>query len=204
VKVRQLVAIGASLGGTLVLESLLARLPADTPPIVIVQHTLPHFVSALVRQLDAVSPMGVTEAVDAAALGRGMVSVASGGSHLVVERHGDELQTILAPGPPVRFHRPSVDVLFHSLVTLPDVDVVAVLLTGMGRDGVDGLLALRRVGAQTIAQDRATSAIFGMPKEAIERGAVEHISSVDQLPSRILSCLAHRQPAGASAVVRTA
>ncbi|MGB7218349.1 MAG: CheB methylesterase domain-containing protein [Vicinamibacterales bacterium] len=193
--VRQLVAIGASMGGTVVLESLLARLPADMPPIVIVQHTLPHFVAAFVRQLDAVSPMDVSEAVDGAVLGPGMVSVASGGSHLVVEREGDVLRTILASGPPVRFHRPSVDVLFHSLVTLPDVDIVAVLLTGMGRDGADGLLALRHAGAQTIAQDQATSAVFGMPKEAIECGAVEHISSVDQLPGRILSCLAHRHPA---------
>src|SRR5882762_6424360 len=175
------------MGGTVVLESLLARLPPDTPPIVIVQHTLPHFVGALVRQLDGVSPMRVGEATDGAVLTPGMASVATGGSHLVVERQGDELRTILALGPPVRFHRPSVDVLFHSLVTLPHVEIVAVLLTGMGRDGAEGLLALRRAGAQTIAQDQGSSAIFGMPKEAIERGAAQYISSVDQLPNRILS-----------------
>jgi two-component system, chemotaxis family, protein-glutamate methylesterase/glutaminase len=191
VKVRPLIAIGASMGGTVVLESLLARLPADTPPIVIVQHTLPHFVGPLVRQLDGVSPMRVVEAVDGGVLTRGMACVAPGGSHLVVERQGDELRTILALGPPVRFHRPSVDVLFHSLVTLPHIDLVAVLLTGMGRDGAEGLLALRRARAQTIAQDQGSSAIFGMPKEAIERGAAQHISSVDQLPSRILACVGH-------------
>ena len=203
-KICQLVAIGASMGGTVVLESLLARLGADTPPIVIVQHTLPHFVPALVRQLDAVSPMRVTEAVNGAVLGPGMVSVAPGGSHLVVERHGDELRTLLALGPPVRFHRPSVDVLFHSLVTLPHVDLVAVLLTGMGRDGAEGLLALRRAGAQTIAQDQRSSAVFGMPKEAIECGAVQHISSVDQLPSRIMTCLGHRRSAAVPVASRTA
>ncbi len=192
------------MGGTVVLESLLARLPADTPPIVIVQHTLPHFVGPLVRQLDAVSPMQVVEAVDGGVLTPGMACVAPGGSHLVVERLGDELRTILALGPPVRFHRPSVDVLFHSLVTLPHVDVVAVLLTGMGRDGAEGLLALRRARAQTIAQDQGSSAIFGMPKEAIERGAVQHISSVDQLPSRILSCVRHGRPVSLHAVPRSA
>jgi two-component system chemotaxis response regulator CheB len=97
-----------------------------------------------------------------------------------------------------------VDVLFHSLVTLPHVDVVAVLLTGMGRDGAEGLLALRRARAQTIAQDQGSSAIFGMPKEAIERGAVQHISSVDQLPSRILSCVRHGRPVSLHAVPRSA
>jgi two-component system chemotaxis response regulator CheB len=204
VKVRPLIAIGASMGGTVVLESLLARLPADTPPIVIVQHTLPHFVGPLVRQLDAVSPMKVVEAADGAVLTPGMACVAPGGSHLVVERQGDELRTILALGPPVRFHRPSVDVLFHSLVTLPHVDLVAVLLTGMGRDGAEGLLALRRAHAQTIAQDQGSSAIFGMPKEAIERGAAQYISSVDQLPSRILSCLGHGRRVSLHAVPRSA
>jgi len=204
VKVRPLIAIGASMGGTVVLESLLARLPSDTPPIVIVQHTLPHFVGPLVRQLDAVSPMKVVEAVDGAVLTPGMASVAPGGSHLVVERQGDELRTILALGPPVRFHRPSVDVLFHSLVTLPHVDLVAVLLTGMGRDGAEGLLALRRAHAQTIAQDQGSSAIFGMPKEAIERGAAQYISSVDQLPNRILSCLGHGRRVSLHPVPRSA
>jgi len=203
-KPRQLIAIGASMGGTVVLESLLARLPPDTPPIVIVQHTLPHFVGPLVRQLDAVSRMRVVEAADGAVLTPGMASVAPGGSHLVVERQGEELRTILALGPPVRFHRPSVDVLFHSLVTLPQVEIVAVLLTGMGRDGAEGLLALRRCGAQTIAQDQGSSAIFGMPKEAIERGAAQHISSVDQLPARITACLGQRRTVGVHAIPRSA
>jgi len=193
VKTRQLVAIGASMGGTVVLESLLARLPPDAPPIVIVQHTLPHFVAPLVRQLGAVGRMRVVEAADGASLSPGMACVAPGRSHLVVERQGEELRTVLALGPAVRFHRPSVDVLFHSLVGLPHVEIVAVLLTGMGRDGAEGLLALRRAGAQTIAQDRGSSAIFGMPKEAIERGAARHISSLDDLPHRILACFGPRR-----------
>ena len=185
----QIIAIGASLGGTRALESLLNRMPPDTAPIVVVQHTLPGFTEPYVRQLDEECPMRVLEAGDGYPIHRGTVYVAPGGCHLLVERRGDELRTVLATTAAVGFHRPSVDVLFNSLAALSGVDVVAVLLTGMGRDGAEGMLALRRAGAQTIAQDRESSVVFGMAREAIDRGAVQYISSLNNLPDRILFCL---------------
>lgn len=196
---RHLIAIGASTGGTVALESILSRLPLDIAPVLIVQHTLPGFTGALVRRLDMVCPMRVVEAVHGQTIQSGVAYIAPGDSHLFVERQdpqGRELRTMLTRTPPVHFHRPSIDVLFHSLVTLPGVEVIAVLLTGMGQDGVEGMVALRGAGAHTIAQDEASSVIFGMPKKAIERGAAQHISSLDQLPDRILSCLGQERRSG--------
>ena len=191
-----LIAIGASTGGTVALELVLRRLPPDVPPIVIVQHTLPGFVGPLVDRLDGVCPMRVVEAVNDELLRVGVAYVAPAESHLVVERRGAELRTGLRRAPLLHVHRPSVDVLFESLAALPRVDVVAVLMTGMGRDGAAGLLALRQAGAQTIAQDEGSSAIFGMPKEAIARGAVRYVSSIHDLPDRILMCLDRFRPQG--------
>jgi len=189
------IAIGASTGGTLALEAVLTRLSADTPPIVIVQHTLPTFTAPLARRLDMVCPMRVEEAQDGHPLRGGVAVIAPGGSHLVVERRNDSLCTILTYTPPLHFHRPSVDVLFQSLARIPRVRVVAVLLTGMGHDGAEGMLALRQSGAHTIVQDEQSSAVYGMPKAAKDRGAALYVSSLDGVAARISSCIQAHRPA---------
>src|SRR5262245_16007167 len=134
------IAIGASTGGTIALEAILRELPEDAPPVVIVQHTLAGFVRPLAALLDRVSPMHVVEAEEGSVLSPGTAYVAPGESHLTIVRRGAMLQAVLKHSPPVHFHRPSVDVLFQSLAALNYVDLLAVLLTGMGRDGADGLL----------------------------------------------------------------
>lgn len=184
-----LVAIGASIGGVVALESLLSRLPETMPPIVIVQHTLPKFTARLAEQLDATSAIHVVEATHGAHLKSGCAYLAPAYVHLVVRAIDGELRTGLSKAPPIRFHRPSVDALFLSLAELRDLDITAVLLTGMGCDGADGMLALRRAGARTIVQDEASSVVFGMPKEAIARGGVELVASLQDLPAAILSTL---------------
>jgi two-component system chemotaxis response regulator CheB len=189
VKDAAIIAIGASTGGTVALEAILSRLPADVAPIVIVQHTLRGFTAPLARRLDTMCPMHVEEATDRRTIRRGEALVAPGGAHLVIERRGSLLQAVLRHTPAVHFHRPSVDMLFHSLAALPCLRVIAVLLTGMGRDGADGMLALRQSGAQTIVQDEQSSAVFGMPKAARDRGGAVYVSSLDALPARIVACL---------------
>lgn len=184
-----LVAVGASTGGTRALEALLRDLPDGLPPIVVVQHTLPSFVSPFVRRLDSICQMEVVEAEDGLILEWGQACIATGGAHLRVERLGDRLCVRLDPSPPVQYHRPSVDVLFHSIATITGVDAVAVILTGMGRDGAEGMLALRQSGAHTLAQDQHSSVIFGMAKEAIALGAAEAVASLDQIPDLILRAL---------------
>ena len=186
----RLIAIGASMGGNRAIEVLLSGLGVDTPPILIVQHTLPDFTWRFASHLNAVSPMYVVEATHGQPIMPGVAYIAPGHAHLQVKHEAGALHTVLLRTPPVQFHRPSVNVLFHSLAELHGVDVVAVLLTGMGRDGAEGMLALRRAGARTIVQDEASSIAFGMPKEAIERGAAQHVSSLEDLPRRIMGLMA--------------
>ena len=119
----------------------------------------------------------------------GHAYVAPGNHHLVVERFGLQLKTALRDGPPVHYQRPAVDVLFQSATRLKGVPMVAVVLTGMGADGADGLLALRKAGAQTIAEDEQSCVVFGMPKEAIARGGAMHVATLLQMPHKIAECL---------------
>jgi two-component system, chemotaxis family, protein-glutamate methylesterase/glutaminase len=186
---RQLIAIGASLGGVPALESILSRLPATSPPVLVVQHILPAFSGPFSQQLDSVSALRVVEAAHGARLRAGVAYVAPGHRHLLVHETSGELRVVLSQAPPIGFHRPSVDATFCSLAKLTDAAIVAVLLTGMGRDGADGMLALRQVGARTIAQDQASSLIFGMPKAAIKTGGAEFVMSLADIPGAILSCL---------------
>jgi two-component system chemotaxis response regulator CheB len=184
-----LVVIGASTGGTQAIESLLTRLPAEIPPMLIVQHMPAGFTKAFADRLDKVCPMHVVEAKGGELLQAGTVYVAPGDHHLVVERMGLQLRTALRDGPPVHYQRPAVDVLFHSAAKLKGVPIVGVILTGMGSDGASGLLALRQAGAETIAEDEGSCVVFGMPKEAIACGAVVHVTTLLQMPSQIAASL---------------
>jgi two-component system chemotaxis response regulator CheB len=184
-----LILIGASTGGTQAIEALLTRMPADAPPILIVQHMPAGFTKAFADRLDAVCAMNVCEAHGGETVQTGHVYVAPGGHHMVVERFGLQLRTALREGPPVHYQRPAVDVLFLSAAKLKGVPMVGVILTGMGQDGADGLLALRQAGAQTLAEDEQSCVVFGMPKEAIARGGAMHVVTLLQMPNKIAECL---------------
>ena len=194
-----LIVIGASTGGTRAIETLLTSLPAQVPPILIAQHMPAGFTRAFAARLDSICPMHVREAEGGELLQAGTAYVAPGDHHLVVERVGLQLRAGLRQGPPVHFQRPAVDVLFHSVARLQGVPPVARLLTGMGADGADGMLALKNAGAETIAQDEHSCVVFGMPREAILLGAARQVLTLVQMPNAILDRLARVSPRNAAA-----
>ena len=191
-----LILIGASAGGTQAIEAVLTRLPAASPPILIVQHMPPQFTSAFAARLDSVCAMTVVEARDKESLRRGTAYIAPGDFHLTVEPAGIELRTALTDGAPVHYQRPAVDVLFHSAARLRGRSIVALLLTGMGADGAEGMVALRRAGAITIAEDEQSCVVFGMPAEAIARGGAVHVATLLAMPPLIADVLVRRQAGG--------
>ncbi|HZT78434.1 MAG TPA: chemotaxis response regulator protein-glutamate methylesterase [Vicinamibacterales bacterium] len=180
-----LLVVGASTGGTRAIETLLKRLPADTPPIAIVQHMPAHFTRVFAARLDSVCPMRVVEAEHDQLLQRGVAYVAPGNYHLIVKSRGHELRTALTSGAPAHYQRPAVDVLFRSVAELRGVAVVALLLTGMGSDGAAGMVALRDAGAVTIAEAEPSCVVFGMPAEAIARGGAAHVAMLAAMPRLI-------------------
>lgn len=189
-------AIGASTGGVQALCEVIPRLPADAPPIVVVQHMPPKFTASFADRLDKMSQVRVKEAQDGDVLTRGHVLLAPGGFHMVVNRRGLQYQTNIITGDPVHHQRPAVDVLFNSLVKAgAGPQIVAALLTGMGADGADGLLALRQAGARTIAEDEATCVVFGMPMEAIKKGAAERVVRLENVAQAMLDMTAKRHAA---------
>ena len=197
-----IILIGASTGGTQAIEAVLTRMPADTPPMLIVQHMPAGFTRAFADRLNNVCPMHVMEAKGGEVLKRGTAYIGPGDYHLMVESVGLETRTVVRTGPPVHYQRPAVDVLFHSATRLRGMPMVAVLLTGMGADGADGMVALRKAGAITIAEDEQSCVVFGMPKEAIARGGAVHISTLLAMPQLIGECLLGTAPA--PRVIRTA
>lgn len=177
-----LIAIGASTGGPEALRSLIDALPADAPPILVVQHMPEGFTKAFAKRLDTTARVQVKEAMHGDLVAPGRVLIAPGNQHMMLR--GRYVQ--LASGALVSRHRPSVDVLFHSVAREAGAKAVGVILTGMGDDGVEGLKAMRRAGAHTIAQDEASSVVFGMPKEAIARGAAAEVLSLAHIPFALL------------------
>jgi two-component system chemotaxis response regulator CheB len=188
-----LIVIGASTGGTQAIEALLSRLPGDAPPIMIVQHMPAQFTRAFASRLNAICPMSVVEASGSELLKRGVAYLAPGDYHMVVEARGVELRAIIGTGPAVHYQRPSVDVLFHSAARLRAVPIVALLLTGMGTDGAEGMLALRNAGAITIAEAEQSCVVFGMPGEAIARGGAVHVATLLAMPRLIADSLSALQ-----------
>jgi two-component system, chemotaxis family, protein-glutamate methylesterase/glutaminase len=187
---RGILAIGASTGGPQAIEALLTRMPGETPPIVITQHMPAHFTKTFAERLDRSCAVRVVEATGGERLEPGVAYIAPGDHHMLVESHGLRLATRLTDGPPVHHQRPAVDVLFHSLARLQGVPIVALLLTGMGQDGADGMVALRAAGAETIAEDEHSCVVFGMPREAIVRGGATHVATLLRIPALIPECFA--------------
>jgi len=181
-----LVAVGASTGGTEALGVLLGAMPENSPGLVVVQHMPEGFTAAFARRLDGVCRIRVKEAADGDRVEPGLALIAPGNRHVVVRIEGSRWRVRVVDGPPVSRHRPSVDVLFGSVAEAAGPSAVGVLLTGMGRDGADGLRAMKQRGARTIAQDAATCVVFGMPKEAIALGAVDEVLGLPRIAAAIL------------------
>jgi two-component system chemotaxis response regulator CheB len=183
---RRVIAIGASTGGTIALAKVVTALPADSPPVVIVQHMPPVFTKMFAESMNRQSRVTVKEAEDGDALLIGRVLVAPGDRHMRLRKTANGYIVGLSDGAKVSGHRPSVDVLFTSVAEVAGNEAVASILTGMGRDGADGMLALRRAGARCVAQDEATSVVFGMPREAWDNGAAEVLVPIDRMAHEIM------------------
>ncbi len=182
----RLIAIGASTGGPPAIETVLSGFTPDLPGTVIVQHMPPHFTKAFATRLDGLVPVRVCEAEEGELIKDGTVYIAPGGRHLVVRRSGEGFRCHLKDGPPVHHQRPAADVLFDSVVECAGPTTVAALLTGMGADGARGMLALRERGAWTIAQDEESCVVYGMPREAVELGAVCEVLPLDEIADAII------------------
>jgi two-component system chemotaxis response regulator CheB len=182
----KVVAVGASTGGTEALGDFLEAMPHDAPGIVIVQHMPEHFTRAFSNRLDGLCRMSVKEAEDHDTIIRGRALIAPGNHHLLIKRSGARYYVEIKDGPLVSRHRPSVDVLFRSAARYAGKNCIGILMTGMGDDGARGMLELKQAGALTIAQDEESCVVFGMPKEAIRLGAVDHVLPLDGFPAFVL------------------
>jgi two-component system chemotaxis response regulator CheB len=185
----KVVAIGASTGGTKAVESVLAAMPASSPGIVIVQHMPEHFTTSFAKRLNEISAMEVLEADDKTPVVPGVVLIAPGNHHMLLQRNGGGYFVRVKDGPQVHYQRPSVDVLFQSVARAAGCNALGVILTGMGADGASGLLAMKQAGAYTLAQDEESCVVFGMPKEAIRIGAVQAVVPLAKVPEAIVCAL---------------
>ena len=184
----KVLAIGASTGGTQALLNVLSALPANAPGTLVVQHMPEHFTTSFAQRLNDFCAMTVKEAANGDSVAPGKALLAPGNRHMLLRRSGARYYVDVKSGPLVRRHRPSVEALFNSVAQASGPNTVGVIMTGMGDDGADGMLKMKQSGAATIAQDEASCVVFGMPKEAIRRGGVDHIVPLDKIPETILKC----------------
>ena len=189
----KIIAIGASTGGTRAIEEVLINLPAGMPGIVIVQHMPEHFTKSFAGRLNDLSALEVREAVDGDMVVPGSVLIAPGNYHMAIKRDGARYFVQVKTGPPVHHQRPSVDVLFHSVASQVGTNAVGVILTGMGADGAQGLLAMKNAGAKTYGQDEASCVVYGMPREAAEKGAVQHVLPLKKVAGALIGTVAKPQ-----------
>ena len=183
----QIIAIGASTGGTKAIETVLTRMPANAPATVIVQHMPEAFTRAFAERLNQICRMEVREARDNDHAIPGLALIAPGNYHMLLKRSGGNYLVRIKDGPRVHYQRPSVDILFQSVAKSAGGNAVGAILTGMGADGAKGLLAMKESGAYTVAQDEATSVVFGMPKEAIALGAADKIVPLPLISQEIIA-----------------
>jgi two-component system chemotaxis response regulator CheB len=185
----KLIMIGASTGGTAAIRDFLLQMPSDCPGILITQHMPEGFTRSFARRLDETCVISVREAGNGEHIVPGCAYIAPGGWHMSLARDGSDYVTRLDQTPPVNRHRPSVDVLFHSAAKQAGKNAVGVIMTGMGKDGAAGMLAMRKAGGFNLAQDEASCVVFGMPREAIAVGAVHETAPLHELPARVLNYL---------------
>ena len=188
-KQQKLIVIGASTGGTEAIKELLIRMPIDCPPILVVQHMPEGFTKSYAARLDSLCEITVNEAMHGQRIMAGHAYLAPGGSHLSVIRSNKHYVCQISGDEPVNYHRPSVDVLFNSVAAVAENHAIGVILTGMGKDGAAGLKLLHNQGCKTFAQNKASCVVYGMPKEAIERGAADEVLPLDEMAARILDIL---------------
>ncbi|HPH03004.1 MAG TPA: chemotaxis response regulator protein-glutamate methylesterase [Spirochaetota bacterium] len=177
----RIIAVGASTGGTEALRIYLEAMPKDCPGIVIVQHMPEHFTRAFSQRLNEICTIEIKEAADGDTVHPGRALIAPGNHHMLLKRSGARYYVEIKDGPLVSRHRPSVDVLFRSAARYAGPNAVGVIMTGMGDDGARGLLEMKEAGAQTVAQDEASCVVFGMPNEAIKRGAADRVLPLSAL-----------------------
>ena len=186
----KLIIIGASTGGTEALKEVLTHMPADVPGILITQHMPEAFTKSFADRLDSLCKISVKEAEHSERILPGHAYIAPGHSHLLLRRSGANYMTELSQGPPVNRHRPSVDVLFRSAANVAGANALGIILTGMGKDGAQGMLEMRQAGSHTIAQDEASCVVFGMPREAIAVGGASEVISLQGIARHTLDYLA--------------
>ncbi|QID18272.1 chemotaxis response regulator protein-glutamate methylesterase [Nitrogeniibacter mangrovi] len=187
----RLICLGASTGGTEAIRQVLTRLPAQCPPVLMVQHMPEMFTGSFAKRLDSLCALSVKEAEHGEPVLPGHAYLAPGHSHLLLAKRGGRYVCELSGAEPVNRHRPSVDVLFHSAARLAGRAAVGALLTGMGKDGAQGMLAMREAGSWTVAQDEASCVVYGMPREAARIGAAQEVAPLDEIASRLVNALAH-------------
>ena len=183
----RIIAIGASTGGTEAIKEVLTRLPPDTPGVVIAQHIPKAFSGPFAKRMNDCCQVTVYEAQDGQQVLAGHAYIAPGDKHLMVVRDGARYVCRLDDGVPVNRHKPSVDVLFRSVAQNAGRNAIGVILTGMGKDGARGLKEMLDAGSRTIAQDEATSVVWGMPGEAVALGAAQHVLALETVAGKILS-----------------
>ncbi|MBN1942047.1 MAG: chemotaxis response regulator protein-glutamate methylesterase [Phycisphaerae bacterium] len=189
----KILAIGASTGGTEAIKEVLLNLPRNTSGTLIVQHMPEHFTKSFSERLNQICPMEVREARNNDPVVPGVALLAPGNFHMVLRRSGARYYVEIKDGPRVHHQRPAVDVTFHSIARHAGSNAVGVILTGMGADGAEGLLAMREAGAHTLAQDEASCVVYGMPKEAVKCGAVEQIAPLEMMAAKICEQLARKE-----------
>ena len=182
----QIISIGTSTGGTKALENFLSQMPDNSPGILIVQHMPEHFTKSFANRLNQICSIEVKEAEDGDSVVNGRALISPGNYHMLLKRSGARYYVNVKKGPLVNRHRPSVDVLFKSVAKYAGKNAVGIIMTGMGKDGAEGLLKMKKEGARTIAQDEASSIVFGMPKIAIEIGAIDHVLPLDRIAEKAL------------------
>ena len=185
----RIIFVGASTGGTEAVKTFLTGIPANCPPILIVQHMPESFTGSFAARLNGLCLPQVIEAKGGELVAPGNVYVAPGHSHMTIRRSGAGYVTELLKTAAVNRHRPSVDVLFDSAAEVVGRNAIGVILTGMGKDGAQGLLRMRKAGAHTFGQDEASCVVYGMPREAALIGAVEETASLNELSRRVLAAL---------------
>lgn len=186
ISTEKLLIVGASTGGTEAIREFLQQLPPDCPGILIAQHMPENFTRSFAQRLNTVTALNVCEASDGQRILPGHAYVAPGHSHLLLRRSGANYVTSLSQAEPVNRHRPSVDVLFHSAALNAGANAIGVILTGMGKDGAAGMVAMHQAGALTYAQNEETCVVFGMPREAILQGGVDHVLPLSEIAPHVL------------------
>ncbi len=185
----KIIAIGASTGGTEAIREVLMRLPPDAPGVVITQHMPAGFTKSFAQRLDGLCRISVRQAEHGERILPGHAYIAPGDNHLMLARRGADYVTAISDADPVNRHRPSVEVLFHSVAQHAGPNAIGIMLTGMGKDGALAMAEMKRCGAYNLAQDEASCVVFGMPKEAIAAGGVDEVLPVLEIAGRVMNIL---------------